>query len=79
MTSFEAGFVKYAEECGLPAQQVAHIFKRAMEHPEAQAMFKDLAEESPHQAPGNLAALGDLLKQHFVHDDMEMAAKRIQI
>jgi hypothetical protein len=42
-------------------------------------MFKDLDEEAPHQTPGNLAALGDLLKQHFVHDDMEATAKRIQM
>ena len=44
MTSFEAGFVKYARECGLSDEKAAHIFKRAMEHPGAQHMFKDLSE-----------------------------------
>ena len=78
MTSFEAGFAKYAEECGLPNQRVAHIFKRAMEHPGAQALFKDLPEEDSSQSPTNLEALTDLLKQHTVHADMDAASKRIQ-
>jgi hypothetical protein len=79
MTSFEAGFVKYAKECGLPDQQVAYIFKRAMEHPGAQGMFKDLNEEASAESPGSLSALSDLLKQHFIHDDMEATAKKIQL
>jgi len=79
MNSFEAGFIKYAEECGLSEQQGVHILKRAMEYPGAQAMFKDLDEEQHNQSPDNLAALTDLLKQHLVHSDMETAAKKIQL
>jgi hypothetical protein len=77
MTSFEAGFVKYAKECGLPNHKVAHIFKRAMEHPGAQAMFKDLDEET--HSPDNLAALSELLKQHLIHHEMAGAAQKIQL
>jgi len=79
MTSFEAGFFKCAEECGLPNQQAAHIFKRAMEYPGAKHMFKDLDEEPQAQSPDNLAALSALLKQHLLHSDMEIAAKKIQL
>lgn len=79
MTSFEAGFVKYAKESGLPDEQATYIFKRAMEHPGAQSMFKDLDEESQQQSPDNLAILSDLLKQHYLHDDIGNAVKKIKI
>jgi hypothetical protein len=79
MTSFEAGFIKYAKERGLPDQQAAYIFKRAMEHPGAQSMFKDMDEEDQHQSPDNLAALSDLLKQHYIHNDMGSAVEKIKI
>jgi hypothetical protein len=79
MTSFEAGFVKYAKERGLPDQQAAYIFKRAMEHPGAQNMFKDLDEEDQRQTPDNLAALSDLLQQHLIHNDMSGAVEKIKI
>ena len=78
MTSFEAGFIKYAEECGLSLEKTTHIFKRAMDHPDALAMFKAMPEEEP-QVPGNLEALSNLLQQQLVHDDMEGAAKKIQL
>jgi hypothetical protein len=79
MTSFEAGFVKYANECGLPDWQAAYMFKRAMTHPGAQAMFKELDAEEPAQSPSSLSALSDLLQQHLVHDEMGEAAKKIKL
>lgn len=79
MTSFEAGFVKYAKECGLADQSVTQLFKRAMDHPGMQHMFKELPEETQPQSPDNLAALSEMLQQHLVHSDMETAAKRIQL
>jgi hypothetical protein len=80
MTSFEAGFIKYAEECGLSYEKTVYTFKRAMEHPAALAMFKELPEEEEApQVPGNLEALSSLLQQQLVHDDMEGAAKKIQL
>lgn len=78
MTSFEAGFVKYAEECGLSDQKTAHILKRAMEHPGVQNMFKVLPEEVETQSPHNLASLGELLKQHLIDEDMGRTTKKIQ-
>jgi hypothetical protein len=79
MTSFEAGFVKYAKECGLPDDQVAYIFKRAMDHPGAQQMFKDLNEDASIKSPDSMAVLSDLLQQHFIHNEMDTAAKKIKL
>ena len=79
MTCFEAGFVKYARECGLPDTQAAYIFKRAMEHPGAQDMFKDLDASPEQHSPDSLSTLGELLKHHLIHDDMDMATRKIQL
>jgi len=67
MTSFEAGFLKYAEEYGLSPEEAAHTLKRASDYPGTQEMFKKLPEEAAqNENPEELDQLSDLLKQHEV-------------
>jgi hypothetical protein len=74
MTSFEAGFIKYAKECGLPDVQVAHILKRASDHPAVQGIFKNLDEDASVEDSENLH---DLWEQENV--DKQMSALNQQI
>jgi hypothetical protein len=75
MTSFEAGFIKYAKECGLPDAQVAHILKRAADHPAVQEIFKNLeGDDSPEETED----LNDLWQQEAVDKQMSALNKKIQ-
>ncbi len=81
MTSFEVGFIKYAEECGLSETQATHMFKRAMEYPPAQQMFKELPAEQPMppQMPQGLGDLAALVKQHFIDQQFQGDKQKIQL
>lgn len=78
MTSFEAGFIKYAEECGLAPEAAAHVFKRAMEHPAAQNMFKELPEDQ-NESHEDISVLAELLKQDLIDQQMTAGSKQIAV
>jgi hypothetical protein len=78
MTSFEAGFVKYAEELGLSDKEAVLAFKRAMEHPEAAHFLKGLDTHTGSESPQKLAALSELMYQQKIDDEMTQAAKSIR-
>jgi len=46
MTSFELGFIKYAQEQGLPRTQADYILQRAMDHPTSRETYIKEAEET---------------------------------
>jgi hypothetical protein len=46
MTSFELGFIKYAQEYGLPRTQADYILQRAMDHPVSRETYIKEAEET---------------------------------
>jgi hypothetical protein len=79
MTSFEAGFNKYAKECGLSPEKAAHILKRALEHPDTQQMFKELPDQENNQNPDELDTLANLAHQDSVDNAYSEAAKKIQL
>lgn len=80
MTSFEAGFVKYARECGLADDKTAHILKRAMDHPAAEGMFRSLPEEEEQQnSPEDMEMLAQLLKQELIDKQMSGQTRTIQM
>lgn len=79
MTSFEAGFYKYAEEYGLPPSEAAQILKRASEYPGTQEMFKKLPDDSAKQSPNSLAELKEMLKQQLLHEAISADTKKIQL
>lgn len=60
MTSFEAGFIKYASECGLPETQIRHILKRALAHPEAQQLASR-SPEADETSPEDLDTLNEMM------------------
>ena len=80
MVSFEAGFIKYANESGLPTEQAVQMLKRAMEYPGAQDMFKALpAEHEEQQSPDHVAMLADMMKQQLLHEQIGDYQKQIQL
>jgi hypothetical protein len=80
MTSFEAGFYKYAEEYGLPHTEAVYIYKRALEYPPTQEMFKKLPEDTDSaESPSTLANLAEMMKQHILHEAMDADTKKIQL
>lgn len=79
MTSFEAGFLKYARECGLSNNQTTHILKRAMDYPGAKSMFHQLPTDETQDTPEDLEALKELLKQELIYRQMQGQTKTIQM
>jgi hypothetical protein len=79
MHAFEAGFKKYAEECGLSEKKTAHILKRALEHPGTQEMFKQLPTQRDNQSPEDLDALANLMHQDSMDKRYNEVSKKIQL
>jgi len=78
MTSFEAGFKQYAEECGLSEKKAAHILKRALDHPGTSEMFKHLPDQDDTQNPADLDALANLVQQDSADKYYSEISKSIQ-
>lgn len=66
MTAFEAGFIKYAQECGFSPEEALHLFKQASEYPAAEQMFRSLPNEGEQDSPDELEALTEMLKQKAI-------------
>lgn len=73
MTSFELGFIKYAQECGLPNPQAVHMLKRALDYPGSQETYIKSAEETNYTAD-DLDVLSGLVAHAEL--DMEMSQYR---
>jgi hypothetical protein len=72
MTCFETGFTKYARECGLSAEEAAHMLKRALAYPAAEQMFRELPTEEEQHSPEELETLSDMLKQHMIDQQLNL-------
>jgi len=74
MNEFEKGFVAYATEGGLPENQAVHLWKRAMDYPGTQEMFKQLtaslAPTEKNLSNEELQALSSLMEQQKAHSEM---------
>lgn len=83
MNPFQSGFIKFATaECGLSEEDAAVAFKRAMEYPPAEELFKQMpAAVSPPASNGDSTA-GDMQNadyealQAFLAQDKEYRAMR---
>lgn len=76
MTSFEAGFLTYLSECGLPQKQASYILDRASSHPGIQELLKssqDFSEDSVE----TLDTFSNLYQQHSLDADMSAAFKQL--
>jgi hypothetical protein len=79
MTPFEAGFVKFALESGMSADEASQLYGRSMEHPGmAVDPFKRLGAEQQDTShtPNTLANLAAMFKQHVI--DTNFAGERYQ-
>lgn len=79
MTAFEAGFVKYAQECGLSYERAAHMMKRSGEHPGAAQLFRQLPQAEEEEQPGHLDVLANMLKQDLIDQHMGEESRKIQL
>jgi DNA topoisomerase IB len=78
MTSFEVGFIKYAEECGLSDERIAHILKRAADYPEVSNLFKQLPEAGEESAE-QLDEMNNLMQQDLVDRQMSEDAQKLKM
>jgi hypothetical protein len=78
MTAFEAGFIKYAQECGLSNDEAAHILKRAIDYPGTQDLFKQMPK-GQEEHPDEMDSLANLLKQELIDEHMNNSARKIQL
>jgi hypothetical protein len=81
MTSFEAGFIKQAEELGWPEAQASQLYKRASEYPGAEHLFKEMPAhgEAEGDTPEELDALSNLLKQELIDKNFSGATRHVQM
>jgi hypothetical protein len=78
MTSFEVGFIKYAEECGLSNERIAHILKRAADYPEVSSLFKQLPE-AEEESPEHLDDMNNLMQQDLIDRQMLEDAQKLKM
>lgn len=78
MTSFEVGFIKYAEECGLSNERIAHILKRAADYPEVSSLFKQLPEAGE-ESPEHLDDMNNLMQQDLIDRQMLEDAQKLKM
>jgi hypothetical protein len=79
MTSFELGFLKYAQECGLSLDRATRMLKRSSEYPGTTQMFKNLPKQEEDSEPGQLDVLANLLKQDLIDQHMGEETRKIQL
>jgi hypothetical protein len=78
MNSFEAGFIKCAEEYGVPVDQALHMLKRASDYPGTSSLFKELPDDE-YEHHEEAAGLADLIKQDLIDQQMTEGRRRIQM
>ena len=76
MTSFEAGFLTYLSECGLPQKQANHILERASSHPGIQELLK-ASQDFSESSVESLDVLNNLYQQHNLDADMSAAFNQL--
>jgi hypothetical protein len=72
MTSFKAGFFKYAAEQGFSEAETEHLFKQAEEYPPTEQMFRDITPTEESSSPEELETLAELLKQHALNAQLHL-------
>ena len=75
MTAFELGFIKYAQECGLPASQVTHMLKRAADHPDISSIL--VKEAGVDETSEQLSALTDIYEQNNIDLSMQQLKQQL--
>jgi broad specificity polyphosphatase/5'/3'-nucleotidase SurE len=82
MDHFKAGFQKYATECGVPESQALHLWKRALDYPGTEEVFKNLnipTVPQQEQSPEELETLAKLMEQEKVNQELQQMKQQLGI
>lgn len=79
MTCFESGFIKEASSQGVDQDHALALLKRALEHPEASSMFKELPQDADGADPDSLEMLKEMFKQDLIDQQMQADKKKIML
>jgi hypothetical protein len=79
MTCFESGFIKEASTQGLEQDYALELLKRALEHPEASSMFKQLPQDADGADPDSIEMLKEMLKQDLIDQQMQAGRRQIML
>ena len=79
MTCFESGFIKEASSQGFDQDYALVLLKRALEHPEASSMFKELPQDADGADPDSLEMLKEMFKQDLIDQQMQADKKKIML
>lgn len=78
MTSFEAGFLSYLTECGLPEKYASHILDRAAAHPQVQETIK-AARQLPAESRDSLDVLSSISQLHNIDSYISKISSQINL
>ena len=67
-SEFLAGFIKFASDAGIPAEDIPSVWKTAMQHPQAREIFDSLPVSSDTLDVNTLSVLSHM-KQAMDHKD----------
>jgi hypothetical protein len=79
MTCFESGFIKEASTLGFDQDYAVALLKRALEHPEASSMFKQLPQDADGVDADSIEVLKEMLKQDLIDQQMQAGRKQIML
>jgi hypothetical protein len=83
MNLIKLGFLKYANECGVPESKALHLWKRAADYPGSEEVFKNLSipttSSNAHQSPVDLEVLSKLMEQEKVDAEMQKMKQQLGI
>jgi len=77
MTSFEAGFIAYTEECGLSKKQASHILQRAKDHEGVRELFNSVKVATATAELENLDTVHNLAHQDLIDREMQRTFQQI--
>jgi hypothetical protein len=88
MDLVKLGFLKYASECGVSEPQALHLWKRALDYPGTEQVFKNLNTSSPplessptpvQENPEDLDMLSKLMEQEKVNTELQQIKQQLGI
>jgi hypothetical protein len=76
MTSFEAGFVKYAQEQGILPEEAWTILQKSATHPELNSLLNSFSNDAGND-PKELEKLSYMLELDTFDREVHLAAKEL--
>jgi len=76
MTSFEAGFVKHAQEQGISQEEALAILQKSASHPELDSLLNSFPDDLQND-PEELEKLSHMLELDYFDKEMQEATKEL--